>query len=176
MGKTLLIGSCEPFSGKSALVLGIAQQLSRSGQPISFGKPLATSLDWDPTKGPLPQPLIDDDVRFVGETLGLPPERLIPSLHLLSPTTAAQRLGQGLLDAGEGFAQLHQQITAAQGLTLLECAGSLQEGLLYGLSLPQLAQGLDAKVVLVHLWQDSAVSMLCWPQSRCWVTASWVWS
>ena len=26
---------------------------------------------------------------------------------------------------------------------------------LYGLSLPQLATGLDAKVVLVHLWQDS---------------------
>ena len=28
MGTTLLIGSCEPFSGKSALVLGIAQQLA----------------------------------------------------------------------------------------------------------------------------------------------------
>ena len=47
MGTTLLIGSCEPFSGKSALVLGIAQQLARSGQQIRFGKPLATSLDWD---------------------------------------------------------------------------------------------------------------------------------
>ena len=41
------------------------------------------------------------------------------------------------------------------GLTLLEGAGSLNEGLLYGLSLPQLAEGLEAKVVLVHLWQDS---------------------
>ena len=61
MGKTLLIGSCEPFSGKSALVLGIAQQLSRSGLQIRFGKPLATSLDWDPSEGELPQPLLDDD-------------------------------------------------------------------------------------------------------------------
>ena len=66
MGTTLLIGSCEPFSGKSALVLGIAQQLVRAGQQIRFGKPLATSLDWDPNQGPLPQPLIDYDVRFVG--------------------------------------------------------------------------------------------------------------
>ena len=48
MGTTLLIGSCEPFSGKSALVLGIAQQLIQSGLPIRFGKPLATSLEWDP--------------------------------------------------------------------------------------------------------------------------------
>ena len=155
MGTTLLIGSCEPFSGKSALVLGIAQQLIQSGLPFRFGKPLATSLDWDPNKGPLPQPLIDDDVRFVGETLGMDSTRLIPSLHLLSPTTATLRLGQGQLEAGEGFEALKHQVAAADGLTLLECAGSLQEGLLYGLSLPQLAVGLDARVVLVHLWQDS---------------------
>ena len=155
MGTTLLIGSCEPFSGKSALVLGIAQKLKQSGQPIRFGKPLATSLDWDPNKGPLPQPLIDDDVRFVGETLGLTPDRLLPSLHLLSPTTATQRLGEGELKAGESFEGMRRQIAEDDGLTLLECAGSLQEGLLYGLSLPQLADGLDAKVLLVHLWQDS---------------------
>ena len=155
MGTTLLIGSCEPFSGKSALVLGIAQKLTQEGQQVRFGKPLATSLDWDPNKGPLPQPLIDDDVRFVGATLGLSADQLIPSLHLLSPTTATQRLGQGDLQAGEGFEAMRQQIADQDGLTLLECAGSLQEGLLYGLSLPQLAEGLDAGVLLVHLWQDS---------------------
>ena len=105
MGTTLLIGSCEPFSGKSALVLGIAQKLKQSGQSIRFGKPLATSLDWDPNKGPLPQPLIDDDVRFVGETLGLTSDQLLPSLHLLSPTTATQRLGEGELKAGESFSR-----------------------------------------------------------------------
>ena len=54
MGTTLLIGSCEPFSGKSALVLGIAQQLSKEGQSIRFGKPLATSLDWESDQGVLP--------------------------------------------------------------------------------------------------------------------------
>ncbi|MEB3254542.1 MAG: phosphotransacetylase family protein [Synechococcus sp.] len=155
MGTTLLIGSCEPFSGKSALVLGIAQQLSKSGQAIRFGKPLATSLDWDPNKGPLPQPLIDDDVRFVGDILGLQSDQLIPSLHLLSPATATQRLGQGDVLAGSGFDTMRRQISGDDSLTLLECAGSLQEGLLYGLSLPQLADGLDASVVLVHLWQDS---------------------
>ena len=155
MGTTLLIGSCEPFSGKSALVLGIAQQLTRAGQTIRFGKPLATSLDWDPNKGPLPQPLIDDDVRFVGNTLGLTPDQLLPSLHLLSHTTATQRLGQGDVTAGSGMELMRSQIDSDDALTLLECAGSLQEGLLYGLSLPQLSEGLDASVVLVHLWQDS---------------------
>ena len=37
---------------------------------------------------------------------------------------------------------------------LLEAAGSLSEGLLYGLSLPQLARSLEAPVVLVHGWND----------------------
>ena len=34
MGTALLIGSCEPFSGKSALVLGIAQQLSQASGEV----------------------------------------------------------------------------------------------------------------------------------------------
>jgi BioD-like phosphotransacetylase family protein len=56
MAPTLLIGSCEAFSGKSAVVLGLARQLSRQGIPVRFGKPLATSLDaatseWAPPWG-----------------------------------------------------------------------------------------------------------------------------
>ncbi|MAS26737.1 MAG: hypothetical protein CMN97_00505 [Synechococcus sp. NAT40] len=156
MGSTLLIGSCEPFSGKSALVLGLARQLASSGRQVRFGKPLATSLDWTPEVGPLPDPLIDDDVRFIGTTLGLKDDQLIPSLHLLAPATADQRLADGHLQAGEGFVRLQQQLQSDdETVTLLEAAGSLHEGLLYGLSLGQLARGLDASVVLVHLWQDS---------------------
>ena len=156
MGNTLLIGSCEPFSGKSALVLGLARALASGGRQVRFGKPLATSLEWSPSAGPLPDPLIDDDVRFVGSTLGLGDGQLIPSLHLLSPVTADARLAQGQLAAGDGFMQLRNELSQHQdGVTLLEAAGSLHEGLLYGLSLVQLAQGLQAPVVLVHLWQDS---------------------
>ncbi len=156
MGSTLLIGSCEPFSGKSALVLGIARHLRSGGTRVLFGKPLATSLDWASGQGTLPSPLIDDDVRFVGETLGLPSQDLIPSLHLLSPETAQQRLAKGTLAAGEGLEQLKASLQQSETcVTLLEAAGNLQEGLLYGLSLVQLARDLDAPVVLVHLWEDS---------------------
>ena len=156
MGSTLLIGSCEPFSGKSALVLGIARHLRSVGIRVLFGKPLATSLDWESDQGVLPSPLIDDDVRFVGETLGLPHQDLIPSLHLLSPETAQQRLAKGTLAAGEGLEQLRTSLEQTENsVTLLEAAGNLHEGLLYGLSLVQLARDLDAPVVLVHLWEDS---------------------
>ncbi len=156
MSNTLLIGSCEPFSGKSALVLGLARHLQSEGRNIRFGKPLATSLEWTAKGPPRHEPLIDDDVRFVGTTLGLDETRLIQSLHLLSPDTADNLLVQGLLDADTELEMLQKDLQNNQdSFTLLEAAGSLHEGLMYGLSLVQLAKGLNAPVVLVHLWQDS---------------------
>ena len=147
--KALLVGSCEAFSGKSAVVLGLARQLLQRGVVVRFGKPLATTAE------PADGPLIDDDVRFVGQILGLAPEQLIPSVHLLQPEESRQRLLQGQLQAGTGFQALQQQLQAAgPGVTLLEAAGSISEGLLYGLSLPQLARDLQAPVVLVHPWTD----------------------
>ncbi|MFM8525202.1 MAG: phosphotransacetylase family protein [Cyanobacteriota bacterium] len=152
MPMPLLIGSCEPFSGKSALVLGLARQISQRGVRLRFGKPLATILD--PEAG---SSLLDADVQFIGATLRLAPDQLIPSLQELSPATAEARLLAADLLAGEAFAAFQAQLLAAPATeqVLLEAAGSLNEGLLYGLSLPQLARGLGAAVVLVHLWQDS---------------------
>ncbi|MEN9542301.1 MAG: hypothetical protein RLZZ459_2392, partial [Cyanobacteriota bacterium] len=150
---TLLIGSCEAYSGKSALVLGLARQLLQQGVSVRFGKPLAASpaSAADGHDG-----LIDDDVRFVGQILGLPDSQLIPAVHRHGTADSEQRLLRGDLAAGAGLEALRQRLqTAPAGLTLLEAPGSLCEGLLYGLSLPQLARGLQAPVVLVHPWSDS---------------------
>lgn len=155
MSRTLLIGSCDPFSGKSAVVLGLARLLMQQGISVRYGKPLATSMRSGLQHDPAGL-LLDDDVRFLGSTLGLAPEALLPSLHLLEPESARQRLLDGELTPGAGFARLRDDLGAyEEGLTLLEAAGSLSEGLLYGLSLEQMAAGLEAPVVLVHLWQDS---------------------
>jgi BioD-like phosphotransacetylase family protein len=154
MPAPLLIGSSEPFSGKSAVALGLARQLLNQGVRLRFGKPLATVPSGD-------GPLIDADTRFIGSFLGLADEQLVPSLHSLDPEAAHRRLLAGDLEAGEGFAALRQVLAPAAGradddsLVMLEGAGSLSEGLLFGMSLPQLAHGLGAEVVLVHPWHDS---------------------
>jgi BioD-like phosphotransacetylase family protein len=151
----LLIGSCEAFSGKSALVLGLARQLVQSGLPVRFGKPLAADAAADPEASATADDLIDDDVRFVGRILGLPEDQLIPALHRHSPASSHRRLLSGDLQASAGLAALRQRLLEAPaGLTLLEGPGSLSEGLLYGLSLVQVARGLQAPVVLVHPWSD----------------------
>tara|TARA_Y100001968_G_C19392666_1_gene736491 strand:- start:178 stop:1263 length:1086 start_codon:yes stop_codon:yes gene_type:complete len=156
MGLTLMIGSCEPFSGKSAFVLGISRYLMASKKKIRFGKPLATSFEIGKNNSSSSSNLIDDDVRFVGETLGLSEDQLIPSLHLISPQTAEERLSLGKLDPGDGFESFKRKLQEPfEGLTLLEAAGSLHEGSLYGLSLQKMSKELNAKVLMVHLWQDS---------------------
>jgi BioD-like phosphotransacetylase family protein len=142
----LLIGSCEPFSGKSALVLGLGKQLGRDGVQMVFGKPLATSAAEFP---------LDPEVRFVGSTLGLTDGQLLPSLQVHGAGTARERLVQGDLPSGDGLDGLRARIaTETERLVVLEAPGTLSEGLLFGLSLGQLARGLNAPVVLVQLWSD----------------------
>ena len=172
-GSVLLVGSCEPFSGKSALVLGLARHLINKGTQIRFGKPLGTSDEAerkaaglvtgaDPSSSTSAEAaapgelVLDADVRFVGDILGLGPDQLLPSLHLSDPSTAREKLLSGDLDAGQVLARLQDQLASGNDqITLLETAGSFSEGLLYGLSLPQLAHQLQAPVVLVHPWTDA---------------------
>jgi BioD-like phosphotransacetylase family protein len=155
MPSPLLIGSCEPFSGKSAVVLGLAQQLRRKGVSFAFGKPLATCLDPQEVHQP-GDPLLDADVRFIGSTLALEPAQLIPSLAVLEPASAHQRLLTGEVGPVEGVQTLRARLQEeGTGLTILEGAGRLTEGWLFGLGLVPLARALEAVVVLVHPWQDS---------------------
>ena len=161
MSKTFLIGSCEPFSGKSALVLGLARNLIASNHLVRFGKPLATSLELNVSERGDIQDMVDDDVRFVGETLKLAVENLIPSIQYLAASTASKRIQSKLLDPGIKFDEFKLSLdSSGEVINILEAAGSLHEGLLYGLSLSQLAKGLNAKVLLAHFWQDSRLSLI----------------
>ncbi|AAP99522.1 BioD-like N-terminal domain of phosphotransacetylase [Prochlorococcus marinus subsp. marinus str. CCMP1375] len=151
-----MIGSCEPFSGKSALVLGIARYLRAINVSVRIGKPLATSIELVDGERASQSHLIDDDVKFIGSIIGLSEELLIPSVDLLASDTAEKRLLESVLEPGEGFEGLKEKLDDSfEGLNLLEAAGSIHEGLLYGLSLEKLAKNFGSKVLLVHLWKDS---------------------
>ena len=69
MSEILLIGSCEPFSGKSAMVLGIAKKLLQKEKKVRIGKPLATCIELTNLPSMTYEGLIDDDVKFIGSTL-----------------------------------------------------------------------------------------------------------
>ncbi len=151
-----MIGSCEPFSGKSALVLGISRYLRSLDISVRFGKPLATSLELENKKGESNKALIDDDVLFIASIIGLTEDQLIPSIDYLATNTAEKRIFESCLEPSEGFKAMKEKLDDSfDGVNLLEAAGSIHEGLLYGLSLGQLAKHFESKVLLVHLWEDS---------------------
>jgi uncharacterized protein len=140
--KYLLIGSTEAYSGKSATVLGMAHQFQERGVDIAYGKPLGTS--WEPEQ----HNKVDADVQFIAQLLKLPEARLRPTLLSLDEKTIQKRiLGEDQIDYPK---QLSQYLEIPGGnLVLLEGPGNLEEGRLFGVALPQVAQVLDASVLLV---------------------------
>jgi uncharacterized protein len=140
--KHLLIGSLEAYSGKSASILGIAHQLQKKGLDIVYSKPLAGDFREANRSEE------DDDWAFVSQTLGLSANRLqAPVLTLNSATVQKRLTGE---DQTDYQSALQQQAQAQIGdLVLMEGPGTLDEGKLFNLSLLQVAEAVDAAVLLV---------------------------
>lgn len=140
--KYLLIGSTEAYSGKSATILGVAHQLNEKGLDVAYGKPLGTCLSDERPDA------IEEDVRFVAEVLNLPEKRVRPPLlSLNAPTIQARLQGEDSTNYRHSLKQYLQDLSGE--LVLLEGPGNLCEGSLFNLSLLEVAQEIDATVLLV---------------------------
>jgi uncharacterized protein len=156
--KYLVIGSTEGYSGKSALLLGLAKHFQQQGFLISYGKPVGTCFSSEAKEEG--ETILDEDVRFIAETLNLPPELSYPTLVRLDPAAIEQQIR--LNGAADQSARLQDTYTQLKGdFALIEGSGTLREGLLFGLSLPTIAETVDAAVLLVVRWRaDLAVDEL----------------
>ena len=143
--KCLLIASSEPYTGKSATILGIAYQLQKKDIKLGYGKPLGTYFKEDDT--------IQDeqDLQFISQTLNLPPERVKAPLLLLDEKTIIESLDQDTNYQD----QLVEYFNSIEGdLILLEGGGTLTQGNLFHLSVPEIAAKLDASVLLVIKYES----------------------
>lgn len=155
--KHLLIGSIESHSGKSATILGLSDQLQQKGLDIAYGKPLGSCLGASN---------LEADAQFVAQNLKLPQNRLLPTLLVLDETTVQKRLsGEDKTDYRQRTAQYLQM--SGGDLVLLEGPGTLEEGSLFNLSLLQIAEELEAKILLVVRYKlISSVELLLSAQQR----------
>lgn len=145
--KYLLIGSTEAYSGKSATVLGLSHQLQQKGLDIAYGKPLGNCF------GSAQAAVVEADVEFVAKMLNLPQNRILPTLLLLDEASIQRRLsGEDEINYQQRTAQYLQKPEG--DLVLLEGPGNLEEGRLFDLSLMQVAEGVDAKVLLVGRYKS----------------------
>ncbi len=143
----LLIGSTEAYSGKSATILGLSHQLQQAGLDIAYGKPIGTRLSEDQGTE------IEKDVQLIAESLKLPQNRLAPIILNLNEATLQKRLqGEDKTDYQKSLSQSLQMFPG--DLLLLEGPGNLAEGSLFDLSLPQVAEVVDAAVLLVTRYQS----------------------
>ncbi len=158
--KYLLIGSTEPYSGKSTIALGIASQLQTQGVKLAYSKPLGNG------KQETDSVFTDSDSLFIPRILGLSEAAVQPPILMLTPDRVHQRVTsvdqtnyiQTFLENLQGF---------EADLVLLEGPGTLQEGCLFNLSTPEIADTLDASVILVErLEPQSSVDRLMFAQQQ----------
>lgn len=140
--KYLLVGSTEAYSGKTAVILGLAHQLQQRKLDIGYGKPIGTCWSDSHSDG------IDEDVKFLASKLNLPNTRQLNTVLFLDEQTIAERMQEE--EATDYRSQIRQYLEVPSGdLVLLEGPGTLDEGSLFEMSLVEMAQIVDAPILLV---------------------------
>ncbi len=144
----LLIGSTEPYSGKSAVILGLAHQLQQRGIPLAYGRPL------DPFKPAEARTEAQEPTtEFMTELLNLPASAVSPTVLQLDPAALLAQMQQP--QSRDHLQPLNDYIqqTPAE-LVLLEGPSDMQEGRLFQLSLPEMAERLQASVLLINRYHS----------------------
>lgn len=140
--KYLIVGSIEPCSGKTSSLLGLARQLRQRGLEFAIGQPLVPAVSlWDSSQ------LNEAEVDFLAQQLHHSGDRVQAPVVTLSPDLLAKRL-QGR-DTTDYTQQVRDLASPDVELVVWEGPTSLSEGRSFGLSLPQMAELVDAAVLLV---------------------------
>ncbi len=140
--KYVIVASIEAYTGKSGSILGLAHQFQDKGLSIAYGKPIGTCLEEE-------EPLTKEaDVAFITEVLGLKESQIRWPLIPLKRSSVEKRLKQeDTTNYGQLLEDSLKDIDA--DVVILEGAGTLWEGSLFGLSIVDMATTLDASVLLV---------------------------
>ncbi|MGK7939411.1 MAG: phosphotransacetylase family protein [Crocosphaera sp.] len=148
--KYVIVASIEPYTGKSGSILGLAHQFQDKGLSIAYGKPIGTCLEEE-------QPLTKEaDVEFITEVLGLKESQIRSPLVSLQRASVEKRLKQeDTKNYGQLLKDSLKDIDA--DVVVLEGAGTLWEGSLFGLSIVDMATTLDASVLLVVRYHSPLV-------------------
>ena len=141
--KHLLVASTEAYSGKSATILGLSHMSLDKQISIGYGQPLAT--EFSPNDSQEKQ---TEDINFIATALGLSSSQVKSPLLFLDRQTINQRLqGENKEDYTQALKQYVEQIKA--DLVLLEGPNNLWEGSVFNLSVPEIAEAVDASILLV---------------------------
>jgi uncharacterized protein len=150
--KYLLVASTEACSGKSATILGIADRLQEKGIKIAYAQPVVTGNATNPL-------VIDGDTKLMAQALSLAPAQLGLPLLVLDAARSIDRLTG--VDRQDYTRLLQESVQLPSDLVILEGGANLHEGSLFDLATAQVAESLDAGVVLVNRYDPvSSIDLL----------------
>ncbi len=140
--KHLLIASTEAYCGKSATILGLGYLAQEKEISIGYGQPLASDLKANSDE------TASEDTDFLAKILGLSSKQVKPPLLSLNRKMINQRLqGNDRQNYAETVRDYVNQIDGE--LIFLEGPSNLWEGSIFNLSVPEIAESIDASILLV---------------------------
>lgn len=146
----VIVASTEPYSGKSAVLLGVVQRLKQQGVSVAYSKPIGTVWH-DEQDGQFAR--IEDDLRFIANALELQESEVRSPVLFLDEDTLTKRLtGEDQIDYPQKLKDDLQAI--ASDIVFVEASNSLWEGSLFKLSAGEIASALEAKILLVIPFHD----------------------
>jgi uncharacterized protein len=169
--KYLLVASTEACSGKSATILGIADRLQEKGIKIAYTQPVVTGniavggASLQENLKFTDAATIGSDAQLMATALSLPIDRVGSPLLVLDAAGVVDRLTG--IDRQDYTQLLQANVQLPGDLVILEGGASLHEGSLFDLATAQIAQALDAGVLLVNRYDPiSSVDLLLSAQQQ----------
>lgn len=162
--KYLLVASTEACSGKSATILGIADRLQHKGLKIAYTQ-VFVSVDANESQSKSSSHTVASDSQLMAQALSLPADCVgTPVLTLNAALIKDRLMGSDRHNYAE-LLQSSSQFTS--DVIILEGGANLHEGSLFNLSTAQVAETLQASVLLVNRYHPiSSIDLLLSAQQQ----------
>ncbi|MGA9402315.1 phosphotransacetylase family protein [Haladaptatus sp.] len=149
---TILVTATEESTGKTAVALALARLAQERGLSVGYMKPKGTRLQSNVGK------TLDEDPMLARELLGLDAE-----VHEMEPIVYSPTFIEGAIRGRESPDELREEIrtnfdSIAEGhdVMIVEGGGDLTTGGIVGLTDPEIAELLDAEVLLLSGYETPA--------------------
>ncbi|WP_135851243.1 phosphotransacetylase family protein [Halorussus salinus] len=149
--KTILVTATEESTGKTAVALALAELAAERGLSVGYMKPKGTRLQSNVGK------TLDEDPMLARELLGLDAE-----MHDLEPVVYSPTFIEQAIKGREDPDELREQVRESfdslaeeKDLMIIEGGGKLTTGGIVGLTDPEVADLLDAEVLLLSKYSQA---------------------
>ncbi len=147
--RALYVTSTRTFSGKTALCVGLGLRMQQDGFEVGYMKPVST------TARRMEEHVVDEDARFMAETLGLSEALQAISPVTLMPHQVARILsGDDRTDYVARLKAAFDKISQDKEAVILEGGASMIEGSLIGLPAVKVCKQLEAPALVITKYES----------------------